>query len=54
MEAAPAVPAGVVKVTEVPLCTCKLLAGFPPTVIDVVLDRFVPVTVSEVPPAVDP
>ena len=51
--AAPAEPLAVVKVTVVAVEVTEV-AGLPPTVTPVVLDKLVPVTVVTVPPAVVP
>ena len=54
MFAAPAVPAGVLKLTDVSLATCTLVAALPPTVIAVVPVKPLPVMVNCVFPAVGP
>ncbi len=51
---APAVPAGVTAETVVALTTFTDVAAAPPTVSDVVPERFVPVTVIAVPPDTGP
>ena len=50
---APAVPAGVVMVTDV-VVFAVMVAAAPPTVTPVVLIRFVPVITVDVAPAVEP
>lgn len=52
--AVPAVPAGVVVVIVVAFTTVKLVTDTPPIVTAVASVRFVPVIVTEVPPAVVP
>jgi hypothetical protein len=47
-------PAGVTAVTVVEFTTCTLVAARPPTVTEVVPDRFVPVSVIVVPPSAGP
>ena len=51
---APAVPAGVVAVIRVALATTTLVAAAVPKVTVAPVAKFVPVTVTAVPPAVDP
>lgn len=51
---APAVPAGVMAVTDVGDTTTTLVAATPPTVTLFVLVKFVPVIVNSVPPKVEP
>jgi hypothetical protein len=51
---APVVPAGVVAVICVPLTTTTLLAAALPNVTVAPATKFVPVTVTAVPPAVEP
>ena len=50
----PIVPEGVVKVISVSLTFVTLVAAAPPTVTLIVFARFVPVTVTEVPPESKP
>ena len=50
----PAAPAGAVAVIDVALLTVKLLALVAPNLTAVVPAKFVPVMVTEVPPAVGP
>ena len=52
--AVPAVPAGVTHVILVAVFALRLVAGLPPMVTPVALDKFVPVMVTLVPPAVLP
>jgi hypothetical protein len=51
---APRDPAGTVKVTDVAELTVRFVAGFPPIVTELALVKFVPVSVSTVPPPVTP
>ena len=51
---APAVPAGVTIVIEVALTLTREVPAAPPNVTPVVLDKLVPVIVTDVPPAVAP
>jgi hypothetical protein len=51
---APALPAGVVAVMDVPLTTTTLVAAAAPNVTVAPETKFVPVIVTAVPPAVDP
>ena len=51
---APAVPVGVVAVIEVALKIVTLVAAVPPMATAAPLTKFVPVMVTEVPPAVGP
>ena len=51
---APAVPDGVVTVTEVDELTVTLVADVPPIVTAVDPEKFVPVIVTEVPPETNP
>jgi hypothetical protein len=51
---APAVLAGVTQVTDVELTTDTSVAAVPPKVTELVPLRFVPLMVTEVPPAVVP
>jgi hypothetical protein len=51
---APALPAGVVAVIVVLFTTTTLVAAVPPNVTVAPTAKFVPVIVTEVPPAVDP
>ena len=52
--AVPAAPAGVTAVIDVLLTTTTLVAAAPPMVIPVAPVKFVPVMVTDVPPAVGP
>jgi uncharacterized protein (UPF0333 family) len=52
--AAPALPAGVVAVIVVAFTTTTFIAAVPPNVTVAPVTKFVPVIVTEVPPAVDP
>jgi len=54
MLAVPALPAGVVQVTEVAETTTTLVHAAPPTVTAVAPVKLVPVIVMDVPPAVVP
>ena len=51
---APAVPAGVVAVILVLLATTTFVAAVPPNVTVAPVAKFVPVIVTDVPPAVEP
>ena len=51
---APALPAGVVAVIDVLLTTTTFVAAVPPNVTVAPAAKFVPVIVTDVPPAVEP